>query len=275
MQLIVLGLNHKTVPVEVRERFAISADNIQQGLHHLDDYEGICEAVILSTCNRSEIYAVVDNAAENLSSVKDFFFALSGCDKAKDEYFYYYTDKKCIEQDEQPRPHGSQQREGLGEEFLQARQENFADVHEILLRQILAEELEIDMAVDEPAQRRGDEPGLPLVFAQIAGDEPVHFAQLFKNRGHHQFIYAPQQEAHHQQRTENGHPSALHAQGVLEKAHHGMQEIGQEHRHTEGEKRSLQQVNQIEDGHYQDADDEVTRKTVESNRRFEHIYKKE
>ena len=72
MQLIVLGLNHKTVPVEVRERFAISADNIQQGLHHLDDYEGICEAVILSTCNRSEIYAVVDNAAENLSSVKDF-----------------------------------------------------------------------------------------------------------------------------------------------------------------------------------------------------------
>ena len=39
MQLIVLGLNHKTVPVEVRERFAISADNIQQGLHHLDDYE--------------------------------------------------------------------------------------------------------------------------------------------------------------------------------------------------------------------------------------------
>ena len=97
MQLIVLGLNHKTVSVQVRERFAISADNIQQGLHHLEDYEGICEAVVLSTCNRSEIYAVVDNAAENLSSVKDFFFALSGCNDAKDEYFYYYTDKKCIE----------------------------------------------------------------------------------------------------------------------------------------------------------------------------------
>ena len=76
MQLIVLGLNHKTVSVHVRERFAISADNIQQGLHHLEDYEGICEAVVLSTCNRSEIYAVVDNAAENLSSVKDFFSLL-------------------------------------------------------------------------------------------------------------------------------------------------------------------------------------------------------
>ena len=97
MQLIVLGLNHKTVPVEVRERFAISADNIQQGLHHLEDYEGISETVVLSTCNRSEIYAVVDDAEENFHSVKEFFFALSGCHDAKDEYFYYYTDKKCIE----------------------------------------------------------------------------------------------------------------------------------------------------------------------------------
>ena len=98
MQLVVLGLNHKTVSVEIRERFAISADSINKGIHHLDDYEGIEEAVVLSTCNRTEIYAVVDDATKDRHSVEEFFFALSGSDKdeAKDEYFYYYVDEDCI-----------------------------------------------------------------------------------------------------------------------------------------------------------------------------------
>ena len=74
MQLIVLGLNHKTVSVEVRERFAISADNINKGLRHLENYEGINEAVILSTCNRTELYAVVDDAKENMQEVSLLFF---------------------------------------------------------------------------------------------------------------------------------------------------------------------------------------------------------
>lgn len=96
MQLIVLGLNHKTVSVEVRERFAISADNINKGLRHLENYERINEAVILSTCNRTEIYAVVDDAKENKQEVKEFFFALAGSDDVKDEYFYYHVDTDCI-----------------------------------------------------------------------------------------------------------------------------------------------------------------------------------
>ncbi len=96
MQLVALGLNHKTVSVEVRERFSISADSINKGIHHLDDYEGIDEAVILSTCNRTEIYAVVDDAKKDEMSVKEFFFALAGSNDAKDEYFYYYTDEDCI-----------------------------------------------------------------------------------------------------------------------------------------------------------------------------------
>ena len=96
MQLVVLGLNHKTVSVEVRERFAISVDNINKGLRHLDNYNGISEVVILSTCNRTEIYAVVDDANENMQDVKEFFFTLAGSDDAKDEYFYYHVDKDCI-----------------------------------------------------------------------------------------------------------------------------------------------------------------------------------
>ena len=98
MQLIVLGLNHKTVSVEVRERFSISVDSINNGLRHLETYEGISEAVVLSTCNRTEIYAVVNDAEENKQSIKEFFMDLasSNSDEAKDEYFYYYVDKECI-----------------------------------------------------------------------------------------------------------------------------------------------------------------------------------
>lgn len=96
MQLIVLGLNHKTAPVEVRERFSIPADKVSRGLKHLEDYEALNEAVILSTCNRSEMYAVVDDAEEDLPTVKQFLFDLTGNEENIDEYLYYYNGEECI-----------------------------------------------------------------------------------------------------------------------------------------------------------------------------------
>ena len=97
MQLVVLGLNHKTVSVEVRERFAISVDNINKGLRHLDNYNGISEVVILSTCNRTEIYAVVDDANENMQDVKRVFSSrLQEVMMRKMSIFYYHVDKDCI-----------------------------------------------------------------------------------------------------------------------------------------------------------------------------------
>ena len=81
MQLVVLGLNHKTVPVDIREQFAISPDSARSGLIHLDEQEGIEEAVVLSTCNRTEIYAVLkDETAKE--TLYDFFLALSGNSEA-------------------------------------------------------------------------------------------------------------------------------------------------------------------------------------------------
>lgn len=63
MQWVVLGLNHKTVPVEIREKFAMTAESIKSGLRHIHDLEGMEEAVILSTCNRTEMYAVLSSDA--------------------------------------------------------------------------------------------------------------------------------------------------------------------------------------------------------------------
>ncbi len=96
MQLLVLGLNHKTAPVAVRERFAIAKQAVRQGLDNLNDYEGINEAVILSTCNRSEMYAVVDDAEADLATLKQFLFDLTGNEENIDDYLYEFIDEECI-----------------------------------------------------------------------------------------------------------------------------------------------------------------------------------
>ncbi len=57
MQLALVGLSHKTAPVEIRERLAFSATDIQDALRSLVQYDGISEAMILSTCNRVEVVA--------------------------------------------------------------------------------------------------------------------------------------------------------------------------------------------------------------------------
>lgn len=105
MHLIVLGLNHKSAPVEVREQFSLSKEKICDGLRHICNgmYEGICEAVILSTCNRSELYAVVQNEKaqdnENLARALRLCWSdLTGSSEilAQEKYFYTFFDEDCI-----------------------------------------------------------------------------------------------------------------------------------------------------------------------------------
>ncbi len=57
MSIVLVGLNHKSAPVEVRERLAFSDDACTASLHALVDGEAICEALIVSTCNRVEVVA--------------------------------------------------------------------------------------------------------------------------------------------------------------------------------------------------------------------------
>ncbi len=96
MELLMLGLNHKTAPVDVRERFAIPKQAIRDGLANLNEYEGLSEAVVLSTCNRSEMYAVVDDVREDLPTLRQFLFDLTGNEEDIDEYLYHYANEDCI-----------------------------------------------------------------------------------------------------------------------------------------------------------------------------------
>jgi glutamyl-tRNA reductase len=57
MRLFCIGLNHRTAPVEVREQFSVPAERLAAVLGELKTALGLSEAVVLSTCNRLEIYA--------------------------------------------------------------------------------------------------------------------------------------------------------------------------------------------------------------------------
>ena len=72
MQLVVLGLNHKTAPIEVRECFSFSEEQIKLALKYFCSCDGFNECVLLSTCNRTELYAVVDDAEEALPIMRQF-----------------------------------------------------------------------------------------------------------------------------------------------------------------------------------------------------------
>lgn len=57
------GLSHATAPVELRERVAVAAREVPEAVHQLTALEGVREAVVISTCNRMEIYAAADSPA--------------------------------------------------------------------------------------------------------------------------------------------------------------------------------------------------------------------
>jgi len=62
MPLQILGLNHNTAPVEIREQVAFAGDEVARALERLTALDGVDEAVLLSTCNRTEFYLIGENA---------------------------------------------------------------------------------------------------------------------------------------------------------------------------------------------------------------------
>jgi len=72
MNIIVVGLSHKTATVGIREKVAFSANQIEKPLKELLELEGIIEGVIVSTCNRVEIYATTRDIAGGIARIKRF-----------------------------------------------------------------------------------------------------------------------------------------------------------------------------------------------------------
>ncbi len=84
MSLLVLGLNHRTAPIEVRERIVFDAERLPGALASLRALPGMSEAAIVSTCNRTEVYAVGGSA----EAVSGWLVAESGGDAALADCLY-------------------------------------------------------------------------------------------------------------------------------------------------------------------------------------------
>lgn len=98
MNIIVLGLNHRTAPVELRELLAIPDSRIGEALARLKAYPGVKEAMFLGTCNRVEVYAVVENGEWGFRKLEDFLVATHFSLSSEDlhPHLYRYADDEAI-----------------------------------------------------------------------------------------------------------------------------------------------------------------------------------
>ncbi|MBZ5646709.1 MAG: glutamyl-tRNA reductase [Acidobacteriia bacterium] len=95
MKFRLIGVNHRTAPVEVRERFAIPESRLPDALQSLCRYPGITEGLILSTCNRVEFLAHAENGGEaDLRGFIREYFAVDPTEFEK--YLYEYRDDDAV-----------------------------------------------------------------------------------------------------------------------------------------------------------------------------------
>lgn len=95
--IVIIGVNHKTAPVEVREKLAFS-DDCGVPLLALADIDGCEECCLLSTCNRVEIIFTASKAEEAALAVRGFLFAKTGLsDGEARQYSYHHQGKEAVD----------------------------------------------------------------------------------------------------------------------------------------------------------------------------------
>ena len=97
MGIIVVGLSHKTAPIEVREKLNFPESTLPEALRKLMSYEGVRESMIVSTCNRVEIYASAPDSAKGIDGIKQFISDYHGLSReALEQSLYVYPDAQGV-----------------------------------------------------------------------------------------------------------------------------------------------------------------------------------
>ena len=95
MALIALGLNHLNTPLALREKVAFAPETTPQALSDLTRQPGVNEALILSTCNRTELYVDIDAGAERVA--RQWLTAQHGLTEQRvDEFLYLHADDAAV-----------------------------------------------------------------------------------------------------------------------------------------------------------------------------------
>jgi len=97
MKVFVVGLNHKIADVDVREKLAFNGPKLLEGLIKFKELPEVQEAIILSTCNRVELYANVNDAKRASESTKTFLSEFHNLNRGSlDNALYIYDDINAI-----------------------------------------------------------------------------------------------------------------------------------------------------------------------------------
>jgi glutamyl-tRNA reductase len=97
MKVLVIGLNHKTANVDIRERLAFNGSKLEDGVLRLKELPEVNEVALLSTCNRVEIYASVNETAPAGENIKRFLSGFHNINRADFENsLYIYSDSDAI-----------------------------------------------------------------------------------------------------------------------------------------------------------------------------------
>jgi len=88
MELVCLGLNHRTAPVDVRERFSVMTPKLGEASREMAALDGVSEAVVISTCNRTEFYLAADHGSETLRLTEEALILEHGLGADASQHFY-------------------------------------------------------------------------------------------------------------------------------------------------------------------------------------------
>ncbi|HEY8911350.1 MAG TPA: glutamyl-tRNA reductase [Desulfosporosinus sp.] len=89
---VAIGLNHRSAPVEIREKMSFQPSRMQDALRELKSYPGLEGIVILSTCNRTEVYAATTDVEVGIRSIKKFLVNHHGVEEnVFDQYLVVHT----------------------------------------------------------------------------------------------------------------------------------------------------------------------------------------
>lgn len=94
MKIVVVGINHKNTPLNIREKGSFMTRTLKEGIEALKQEESIAEVLILSTCNRSEIYAATRNPEAALAALKDYY--LKAKSPELEDYLFSYREREAM-----------------------------------------------------------------------------------------------------------------------------------------------------------------------------------
>ena len=97
MNFLIVGLNHKSAPIEIREKLSFPSATIQEPLAKLCSLKAINEGVILSTCNRVEVMGVTNDVDKGLWQIKSFLSSFHSISMSElDSHLYTYSCEEAV-----------------------------------------------------------------------------------------------------------------------------------------------------------------------------------